>query len=427
MRWQWAIESEKMGSIYEDSTLTIFAATCRGSTDGFLKTANQLQPKPKTLRAFPKADSRSSVWVARREVEEEDFWSVENQSALSQRGWAYQESVLSRRSLYFGARQLYWKCLKGFDSLEGLFPLLFSYQSSVWAIPSGIHGHLEINDKDTIQRHYYEMVSEYSKRDLTYSKDKLPAFSGLAGRYRDAFDGEYLAGLWSTDFHRGLLWSLRLSPPSSSCSAVHPYRAPSWSWASVDGWIACGTQQPETFLRLHSWHVRPLNTRNPYGEVNPFGGADPCGDLLPPSVTVSAPTMPFVRGNKCSHPDEETPPPSGTVRFDVLEGLEELAVSQEIYITIVEDAYMVSKIYDRTRYEQEGSDMGSESPYEYLALAVSGRNGHKEDGHTVLAVLNGLVLRKSGGAFRRVGQWGIRYEDKDWNWKGWKSQTLRLI
>lgn len=70
-----------------------------------------------------------------------------------------------------------------------------------------------------MQGGFYQTVSEYSRRALTDNKDKLPAFSGLAQRFHQSFGGdsaEYLAGLWSTDFPRSLLWSLHHSVPSRS-------------------------------------------------------------------------------------------------------------------------------------------------------------------------------------------------------------------
>lgn len=76
-------------------------------------------------------------------------------------------------------------------------------------------------------------MREYSRGKLTYPADKLPALSGLARDFRRRLDDEYVAGLWKGDLHLALLWHTQgeVSYPSE-------YRAPSWSWASVDGAVA---------------------------------------------------------------------------------------------------------------------------------------------------------------------------------------------
>jgi hypothetical protein len=65
------------------------------------------------------------------------------------------------------------------------------------------------------------IVNMYTFRDITRGTDRLPALGGLASFYlrRAKPDEEYLAGLWRNDF------------------TPRAYRAPSWSWASVDAII----------------------------------------------------------------------------------------------------------------------------------------------------------------------------------------------
>lgn len=80
-------------------------------------------------------------------------------------------------------------------------------------------------------------MEDYAGLDLSVPGDKLVAISAIAKETRAQFSrlgapssAEYLAGIWKHSLPGGLLWNLRDSgrrPPS--------YRAPSWSWASVDG------------------------------------------------------------------------------------------------------------------------------------------------------------------------------------------------
>lgn len=78
---------------------------------------------------------------------------------------------------------------------------------------------------------------EYSGRELTIESDKLPALAGLAELYRQATGDQYLAGLWRSSLIVDLLWKRQrvLSCHGVLTSMPMEYRAPSWSWAALDG------------------------------------------------------------------------------------------------------------------------------------------------------------------------------------------------
>jgi hypothetical protein len=48
---------------------------------------------------------------------------------------------------------------------------------------------------------WHSVVEVYSKLDLTYQSDKLPALSGLAKVLQLLVGGQYLAGLWKGSFN----------------------------------------------------------------------------------------------------------------------------------------------------------------------------------------------------------------------------------
>jgi hypothetical protein len=85
---------------------------------------------------------------------------------------------------------------------------------------------------------WWALVNEYTARDLTNPKDKLPAISGLAmllynRTFREDRTSRYIAGLWTNALESGLLWyvDLRYDLPRPAD------RVPSWSWAAVDGTV----------------------------------------------------------------------------------------------------------------------------------------------------------------------------------------------
>ena len=74
---------------------------------------------------------------------------------------------------------------------------------------------------------------DYSKRSLTFpDKDKLIAISGVAKGLVP--EQEYLAGMWKSILPHQLMWSC---PRDSTNTRSKSYRAPSWSWASIDGQV----------------------------------------------------------------------------------------------------------------------------------------------------------------------------------------------
>jgi hypothetical protein len=83
------------------------------------------------------------------------------------------------------------------------------------------------------------MVSNYCTRKLTKSSDKLVAISAIAELYQPRPTDVYLAGLWNYDLHNQLCWavakdSISLRRPVERLPRPSQYRAPPWSWASVD-------------------------------------------------------------------------------------------------------------------------------------------------------------------------------------------------
>lgn len=103
----------------------------------------------------------------------------------------------------------------------------------------------------TLDTHWARLVEDFTSRTLSFETDKLPAIAGLAAKFMEhshtkALRAKYLAGLWyykgmypfegkkypTSKIPLGLLWS-RSCVDYMRSPAV--YRAPSWSWAALDG------------------------------------------------------------------------------------------------------------------------------------------------------------------------------------------------
>lgn len=86
---------------------------------------------------------------------------------------------------------------------------------------------------------WYAIVGAFSKRNITFDLDRLPALIGVAKTHHALVEDSYIAGLWMNDLIYGLLWksgkytSVPGSPKPRRHRPPEKYLAPSWSWVSL--------------------------------------------------------------------------------------------------------------------------------------------------------------------------------------------------
>jgi Heterokaryon incompatibility protein (HET) len=78
---------------------------------------------------------------------------------------------------------------------------------------------------------WFEMIEQYSARDLSEPSDKLMAITGIAALIQQTTKLTFIAGLWKEALALNLLWST-IPMEKRSDRPV-----PSWSWVSVDGQV----------------------------------------------------------------------------------------------------------------------------------------------------------------------------------------------
>ncbi|KAI0602079.1 heterokaryon incompatibility protein-domain-containing protein [Biscogniauxia sp. FL1348] len=241
--------------------------------------------------------------------EENEAWKVSfTGEPLLSRAWVLQERMLSRRTLYFGRLQVFWECVgaKFCETMPngGLSePPVSSRQSSRHAPEGSSPGSttapplrragtwkrlLSSHEKGSFNPYlsWTMAVQTYSRCDLTFADDKLVALSGLAKQFAVMFseeppstsDGEaggaieYAAGLWLHTMPKTLLWM-----PKSQGRRPASYRAPSWSWAAIDGEIQFAS------ISKAPWYVEIKRV-----ETVPRG-ADPMGALSGGTIELKGP------------------------------------------------------------------------------------------------------------------------------------------
>ena len=169
---------------------------------------------------------------------------------LIRRAWVVQERLLAPRVLHFGSRQLFWECSE-WDASEdypmGIPPVLVrSDQQSLFKFFNEIVVRLmESEHPKPAHAVWQRALSSYPQASLTKYEDKLIALAGITSELSANFSDGYIADLWKQYMATELLWYVDMDTVSSKQTK---YRAPSFSWASVDGAIIPGGWQKDDVL-----------------------------------------------------------------------------------------------------------------------------------------------------------------------------------
>ncbi|KAI0193788.1 heterokaryon incompatibility protein-domain-containing protein [Xylaria flabelliformis] len=162
--------------------------------------------------------------------------NIRRHANLYSRGWVLQERLLSPRIIHFG-HFLSWECHTCLTTeIYDESMILHGARSS--QLPLSERGWVfadESSEYPTNAARWWRLVQIYTRSNLTYQNDKLVAVAGLARAFSSVIREPYYAGIWGgADFLLSLLWT---SWPRISVMNIPQtrYRAPSWSWASVEG------------------------------------------------------------------------------------------------------------------------------------------------------------------------------------------------
>ncbi|KAF2023479.1 hypothetical protein EK21DRAFT_94866 [Setomelanomma holmii] len=181
-----------------------------------------------------------------------------------------QERELARRTQHFFRDEVEWHCAHMTACECGICPLWNDYRIST------LGGVREYESCKTLPDEtpffggvWVDVIEEYSRLDLTYVGDTLPALSGLAKRVEIFKPGRYIAGLWGKDIAYLLAWNLAPNEENT-----HPLRTqaagPSFSWIKAPrrvDWPYWSRDDPIKIMgKLQSVDC-DLATANPYGEV----------------------------------------------------------------------------------------------------------------------------------------------------------------
>ncbi|KAH8586920.1 heterokaryon incompatibility protein-domain-containing protein, partial [Bisporella sp. PMI_857] len=215
-----------MGTIYSCALATLIPLT---GTDASTTLSQRRRRSDRASHQEPKAIA----------LEQEIY-----NSTYAQRGWTFQERILSTRCIFFGAKEGYFACHRscirdGTENYESqdilptrlrlLNPLLLgAAPDSCFTTGNGT--------SDQQFEIYMNIVQSYTAKNFTYPGDILPAFDGICEVLRGRFRWTMHLGLPQNFLFQSLLWTTNSERQQATFyghSDSTQYRIPSWTWA---GW-----------------------------------------------------------------------------------------------------------------------------------------------------------------------------------------------
>ncbi|KAL4260780.1 Heterokaryon incompatibility domain-containing protein [Pleurotus pulmonarius] len=227
-----------------------------------------------TRHRHPKADPEEKRFEFASPAVTSPFENDLDEAPWMKRAWTFQEAVLSPRMIIFGTWMVHLSHGRNLDSEDGTSDTHFKWGNS-WATIKLRDQPAQHAKESWVPSHgdWYQSVARYSARLLSYQNDRLPAISALASTMSESLGGEFLAGLWTRDLHRGLLWAhFGVTTPEKYLAEASEYIAPSWSWAcqpNMVGWVwgIDTLNYNQEFEYLGNDFV--VTSEDPFGRVNP--------------------------------------------------------------------------------------------------------------------------------------------------------------
>ncbi|KAK0474926.1 heterokaryon incompatibility protein-domain-containing protein [Armillaria novae-zelandiae] len=276
------IEISKILNTFRDAYMTIIAACADRVSEGFLRTRIKQEDIISLPFICPNGD------IGTMEVRNE-FEDLNDTEPTEERAWCLEEWMLSPRKLIYATHTLQYECqaihVNVNDACGFMMPSVDLEGIPRIPLFTSIAHHGPDDGDQTADSElgqvWKRILQRYSLGFTTKQKDRLIALSGIAKQFQSFWpQRRYMAGIWDHHILNDLLWCYAESVPQ-----VRPdrYRAPSWSWASIDGPIEFIVWPNDGFLyNVIQWDVGVKRQDNPYGEVE--GGYLTLDAILQPAV-----------------------------------------------------------------------------------------------------------------------------------------------
>lgn len=250
-RDDWQKESSIMHKVYRNSFLCISALSATDDDGGCFFTRDIEVVKPSILNFSKDGVSQPTLYTS-YEQDNSSWQSAFKQEVLTSRAWVVQERLLAPRILHFGKDQIYWECNQEYRSetqpehqWRRSRAILYTDFENVRTTWKGLIGAGMIHQPGptvvALRAEWFGILSFYSSCKLSQEEDKLVAISAIVKDMKRHLEGlgkstDYFAGIWRLWLPQSLLWWTK--PETAQKHRPRQYRAPSWSWASVDSTVS---------------------------------------------------------------------------------------------------------------------------------------------------------------------------------------------
>lgn len=281
----WKHQSSLMADIYQGSLCNIAATSATNAHSSCFSDKSRQLVRPCVVETSWRENRMERGRDRRNDKYRVDIdfdWHKAFQNdQLRERGWVIQELLLAPRILHLGKRQIYWECYE-LSCCEEDPDEIFSHDTNVGKVHIQEMTRTSLWGSSVVDpaQSWDSLLRSYTSCKLTKPKDKLIALSGIVKIVQQTFQDEYLAGLWRQDLILQLLWTTPdyIANNHLPLVAAIEYRAPSWSWACVDGIINLQSRGPgETAIVLEAY-------------TNPASG-DPTGQVTDGLVRLAGPLL----------------------------------------------------------------------------------------------------------------------------------------
>ncbi|KAH6662543.1 heterokaryon incompatibility protein-domain-containing protein [Halenospora varia] len=245
-----AKELSQMPHIYKNALVTISAAIADNCHEGFLHERPEIIKRIEASFCLPlvwdvlqpDGERASEIWLSPDDSRGFNIKQFEDE-VIESRAWTFQEAWLAPRLLIYGSGPVQWRCLskvrtQGLKEEEvkpGKLNLLKKVVAPQYqerekfflnALIAAVNEGIIIPAHATSFPHWLEnwliIASHYSKRQISYKSDRLPALSAIASEFGRMYSDQYLAGLWKRSLPWALLW--HCSPQKPAEGPINVFR-----------------------------------------------------------------------------------------------------------------------------------------------------------------------------------------------------------
>lgn len=233
-----------MTATYRNASLKIAARNTSSVRDSFLR---EIVLSATCELPFLNPDgSRGTIYLGASDLTAQDF------EPLSTRAWTLQEALLSPRVLYFGNRDVTWKCLSEMANITKVNEdydkfNTYEYRRHPPFLDNFLFPAAEmfsrITTRDTSDRFmehskggltqygvWTYSLEDYNRRSLSVQADRLPALAGVASELQKMWQDTYIAGMWRKCFLQHIGWR---AYEDRGVKLATDFRSPTWLWTTA--------------------------------------------------------------------------------------------------------------------------------------------------------------------------------------------------